>query len=602
MSMKEKLHRWLQKNLKCAKNPEIKSWVLVGNRFSLLFHGLWAVILCFTIEIFSRRSVKGAWDFIADSPLAFLYNGLLVFVTFMPVYFFRRRMFARVLTSVIWLCLGAINGAVLSFRVTPFTAQDIYLVKDAVEVADAYVAPIAAVGIAAAVILLIGGLVFAWKRLPKYQKEVNYKLAVMGFVTAAAVFAGTTALALEQRVLSTYFGNIAFAYEDYGFPYCFSCTLVASGMGKPYGYSEKAVKRIATWEEETLQSQEEQEQTPNIIMLQLESFFDPTTVEFLEFSQDPIPNFRRLMEEYSSGAFNVPSIGAGTANTEFESITGMNLRYFGPGEYPYKTILQKSTCESIAYNLKSIGYTAHAVHNNDASFYDRVDVFQNLGFDTFTSKEYMDTSKMTENGWMEDQVLTGCVLDCLKSTEGPDFVYTISVQAHGEYPGSPVLENPVIQVTGADTEAENNQWEYFVNQLYEMDLFIGELIAALEAYGEDTVLAMYGDHLPTMELTVRDLSNRYLYETSYVIWDNLGLERTEGALCSYQIAAEMLDRVDLHVGTMIQYHQNRRNSKLYQPDMEMIQYDLLYGEKYLYGGENPYEPTAIQMGIKNPKK
>ena len=87
MSMKEKLHRWLQKNLKCAKNPEIKSWVLVGNRFSLLFHGLWAVILCFTIEIFSRRSVKGAWDFIADSPLAFLYNGLLVFVTFMPVYF-----------------------------------------------------------------------------------------------------------------------------------------------------------------------------------------------------------------------------------------------------------------------------------------------------------------------------------------------------------------------------------------------------------------------------------------------------------------------------------------------------------------------------------
>ena len=77
-------------------------------------------------------------------------------------------------------------------------------------------------------------------------------------------------------------------------------------------------------------------------MLQLETFFDPTTVEWLEFSEDPIPNFHRLMQEYSSGAYKVPSVGAGTANTEFESITGMNLRYFGPGEYPYKTILKKT--------------------------------------------------------------------------------------------------------------------------------------------------------------------------------------------------------------------------------------------------------------------
>ena len=125
----------------------------------------------------------------------------------------------------------------------------------------------------------------------------------------------------------------------------------------------------------------------------------PKEVEFLEMSEDPIPNFRALMQKYSSGYYKVPSVGAGTANTEFETITGMNLRDFGPGEYPYKTILQKTTCESMAYVLKELGYGTHAIHNNTASFYDRRAVFSKPGFDTFPSREMMDIKEMTPNGW-----------------------------------------------------------------------------------------------------------------------------------------------------------------------------------------------------------
>ena len=77
------------------------------------------------------------------------------------------------------------------------------------------------------------------------------------------------------------------------------------------------------------------------------------------------------MKEYSSGYYKVPSVGAGTANTEFESITGMSLHYFGPGEYPYKSILKETTCESAPYVLKSLGYRTHAIHNNEANFYGR---------------------------------------------------------------------------------------------------------------------------------------------------------------------------------------------------------------------------------------
>ena len=79
------------------------------------------------------------------------------------------------------------------------------------------------------------------------------------------------------------------------------------------------------------------------------SFFDPTLVNYLDISEDPIPTFRKLMKEYSSGYYKVPSVGAGTANTEFESITGMSMHYFGPGEYPYKSILRETTCESAPY-------------------------------------------------------------------------------------------------------------------------------------------------------------------------------------------------------------------------------------------------------------
>ena len=199
------------------------------------------------------------------------------------------------------------------------------------------------------------------------------------------------------------------------------------------------------------------------------------------------------MKEYSSGYYKVPSVGAGTANTEFESITGMSMHYFGPGEYPYKSILRETTCESAPYVLKNLGYTTHAVHNNEANFYGRRSIFPNLGFDTFTSEEYMAReNEKNPNGWVKDEVLTDEILKCLDSTEGPDYVYTISVQGHGAYPDEQILEDPEITVSGAPTEEENNKWEYYVNEIHEMDNFVKELTDKLADYPEDVVLVMYG--------------------------------------------------------------------------------------------------------------
>lgn len=574
----------------------MKPWVERLNKISILIQALAVCVGYYLIETISRHSFGKAWTYMTTRPLVFLYNAGLIFTTTLIVYLVRRRVFVRTLLAIFWMALGIINGVLLAQRVTPFTGPDLHLITDAFKIAKRYLPVPGMILAGIAFVLVIIGLVVLFLKGPRYQGPMKYKYNIPLVLAGVLIFAGTTKLALEKRVLSNYFGNIAFAYEDYGYPYCLATTIFNTGISCPQDYSQEEMDRILSTESDLEETQTDSR--PNIIFLQLESFFDPTEVNFLEFSEDPIPNFRKLMEKYSSGYFKVPSVGAGTANTEFETITGMSLRYFGPGEYPYKSILKETTCESAPYVLKDLGYSTHAIHNNEANFYGRRTIFPNLGFDSFTSEEYMpEEDDKNALGWVKDEVLTNHILDCLQTTEGPDYVYTISVQGHGAYPDEELLEDPAIKVSGAESEEENNKWEYYVNQVHEMDQFVGQLIDALEENGEDTVLVMYGDHLPTMGLEVEDLNNRYLFQTEYVMWDNIGLEKEDEDVASYQMAAVVLDRLGIHEGNIFRYHQARRNTRNYQVDLETLQYDILYGEQYVYGGESPYKRTDMRMGM-----
>ena len=573
-------------------------WCNFFNKISLILQALGCAVLYFVIEAICRHSFTEAWTYMTTRPLVFAYNAAFIFTTMLIVYLFRKRIFWRIFVGSLWLFLGIVNGVLLLNRVTPFTGPDVKNLTDGLSIAKKYLThtqmTIGAVLLGIAVLILLIILI----RSPKYRGKLKYKVNIPLVLVGVLAFGGITQLALEKRVLSNYFGNIAIAYEDYGYPYCLATTIFNTGISAPRDYSKSEIKRIEKSEENLPETKEGSH--PNILFLQLESFFDPTLVNYLELSEDPIPNFRKLMKEYSSGYYKVPSVGAGTANTEFESITGMSLHYFGPGEYPYKSILKETTCESAPYVLKNLGYTAHAVHNNEANFYGRRSIFPNLGFDTFTSAEYMkDENQKNPLGWTKDSVLTDEIVKCLDSTEGPDYVYTISVQGHGDYPSEPVLENPEITVSGAPTDELNNKWEYYVNQIHEMDNFVKELTDKLAEYPEDVVLVMYGDHLPTMGLTVEDVENKYVFQTEYVMWDNFGLKKKKENLAAYQMAAEVMDRVGIHEGNVFKYHQARRNTRNYQVDLETLQYDLLYGKRYSYGesGESPYLRTRMRMGI-----
>ena len=139
-----------------------------------------------------------------------------------------------------------------------------------------------------------------------------------------------------------------------------------------------------------------------------------------------------------------------------------------------------------------------------------------MGFDSFTSKEMMNIQEYTPLGtWPTDDILINEVKKSLDSTPQQDFVYTITVQGHGAYPAEKVIPNPEITVNGAMNEAKNNEWEYYVNEIHEVDKFIGNLIDMLSKRNEKTMVVFFGDHLPTMGLTNEDMISGDIFKTKY---------------------------------------------------------------------------------------
>lgn len=597
---RERRARILEERKNSAFARKMKPVYRFMNQISLLLHAVLACMINFVIEAISRHSAVEAWNYMTGTPLVFLYNAFMIFITFSAVYLVRRRMFVRIIISVLWLALGVANGYMLMKRVTPFNAQDFKVAKDGLTLINNYFNGVELVGLAVGIGAVVIWVISMWRRGGQYDGKLRRLWALLGVAVWFAVYGLISDQAVEKRIVSTYFGNIAFAYEDYGLPYCFMASVFNTGITEPNDYNEKTIIEISNNREITKnETGRAEDELPNIIFIQLESYFDVNEAEFFTTSEDACPNLHAMYDQYSSGYFKVPSVGAGTANTEFEVLTGMNLRYFGPGEYPYKTVLKNQVSESAATALAELGYGTHALHNNGGNFYSRAKVFNNIGFDSYTSKEFMNILQMTENGWAKDDILIQHIMDSMDSTEQQDFVFGISVQGHGDYPEEKKIENPKILIEGIEDEAIRNKWEYYVNQVYEMDQFAGNLVKAVEERKEPSVIVFYGDHLPTMGLKAEDLKSRYLYNTNYVIWDNIGLKKEDRNIPSYQIMSDVLDRLDIHSGTVFNYHQERRKTKNYLADLELLQYDILYGDQYVYDGKLPITEGHMVMGIRD---
>lgn len=559
-----------------------------------------SVLLILVIEVLARHSLTDGIRFVWDHPFLTLLSAAILTAFYALALLVPKRNFVWLCITVVIVGLAVTNSILLCFRITPLAATDIALLTSVFEIMGIYLTVWQIILLVLLVLVVIAGLIYLGIRM---KKQVYHPLlAVCNAVISILAVVLMIHIGDARGWLQTEFANLPDAYADNGFVYCFTRSLFDRGISKPDTYDEDTVDNIL--EDMKKQKTNEVEEKPNIIFIQLESFMDLKRMQGVTYSEEPTPVYSSLRKTCPGGFLKVPSVGAGTANTEFEILTGMTLDYFGAGEYPYKTVLQDETCESMAYNLRELGYRTGVLHNNTGSFYSRNKVFANLGFDYFVSSEYMENLSYNPIGWAKDKVLTGQIQHILKATSEPDLIYTITVQDHGKYP-TELLENPHIKVSGfaPEDEERQNAFTYYVNQCHETDAFLGSLIATLNAFEEPVVLVLYGDHLPNLDITEEELASGNLFQTEYVIWSNkkmledYELSKKNENLYAYQLSAHVLKLFGMNNGLLTKFHQMYHNYDNYKSNLKILQYDMLYGKKEVYDGFSPYEPTDLQMGF-----
>lgn len=560
-----------------------------------------SLILNVVLEICSRHSVMGTLMHAVKAPHVFIANVLIILLTLSLCLLFKRRLAVLALVSSLWVALCVTNAILLVLRSQPLTAVDFLVITDALGVVDTYLSLPVIILIVAAIVLLIAGIIVLFIKCPK--SKVGYVQSIISIAALCAVCLGmsfwTSKLPVSAEDLIT-------AYREKGCAYCFSRSLFVHGVERP---DDDAVNK-----KDELMGQISQptfsgtEETPNIVVVQLESFFDLSHLSNgVTLSRNPIPNFTALRENGVSGFLQVAHVGGGTANIEFEFLTGMNLDHFGIGEFPYTTALKDRACETIAANLKELDYATHAIHNHTATFYNRNTVYPNLGFDTFTPLELMTEFERNYLTFATDDALIPQIKNALNSTAGQDFIFAVSVEGHGGYPSwsTPRTEDD-IEVYGLENDLKlYYQYYFYANLIRQMDETIGEIVELLEDRGEPYVLVMYGDHLPALSLTDDQISYGDIYKTEYVIKTNIELVGSESVsdineldrdLETYQLTAYLQQLCGMAIGDITRLHQHEfETGENYDDVLRTLVYEQLYED------EAKYQPTDMKLGIILPR-
>jgi phosphoglycerol transferase MdoB-like AlkP superfamily enzyme len=237
---------------------------------------------------------------------------------------------------------------------------------------------------------------------------------------------------------------------------------------------------------------------PDIVVIQSESFFDPSIMHGYEHS-DLTPNLRRLAAHGTSGALHVPTFGGGTIRTEFEMLTGLSLRYFEDLQFPYLQLNHK-TVPSLLRSLEARGYRTVAVHGNDPAFWNRNVAFKAMGFDRFVSRADFPANAAMDGKYMADSAMTDEIMRQLKDDGPPQFLFAISIEAHGPYdvpPTDPATRDSIPVPAGIEGKSKLELQNYLYHMQH-ADHELGRLAALLAKRQRPTLLLFYGDHLPAL--------------------------------------------------------------------------------------------------------
>ena len=477
----------------------VKEW----NRENILrFLGyiLAAFVINLALECLSRRSFGDGLHYMVTRPWQFFYDSLIILFTLSLSLLFRKRSFCFLLFAAVWIGLGLANCILLGFRATPLTAPDIWLLSSVRDIIEIYMSQPVLILLMLGIAALIGVIVLLWLRAKKTRP--SYYFAAVQVLLCGVILAGFTVAFLRSGTLASHFPNLPDAYDSNGFAYCFSASAVTQGISEPDGYSQEAIDVLLS-EQDDLPA--DRVRTPNFIFVQLESFFDANYLKDLTYGENPVPNFERLKETCSSGLFYVPSIGAGTANTEFEFLTGDTMAFLPFGCSPYQMYV-KSAMPSLVGGLEAQNYQTVAMHPYLSTSWNRPQVYSSFGFDEQCYEDSFPADAERVRGRVSDSASYKKIIELYESKpEGqPFFLFDVTMQNHGGYEreGYPAFEEK-IHLTG-EYEGKYQQVDTYLSLVRCSDDAVQELINYFAKVSDDTAIIFFGDHQPNVPAAFYD--------------------------------------------------------------------------------------------------
>ncbi|EMF0506010.1 LTA synthase family protein [Enterococcus hirae] len=400
-------------------------------------------------------------------------------------------------------------------------------------------------------------------------------------------------------------------YYNTGFIGGFLYNLKIDPMEKPKGYSEEKIKEITSHYQKLADEKNKtaSEEQPNIIYVMSESFSDPSRLNGVEITGDPLADYYAVADQTYSGQMLSQNYGGGTANIEFEALTGFSMGLFNAQlTTPYTMLVPKmNQLPSIVSTLKDQNYHTTAIHPYNTSMYKRKDVYEVLGFDEFISENTMTyTDTIEDNPYIYDASAYQEVMDLLKEDDTPQFIHLVTMQTHMPYDG----KYQQLEYT-AKTE-DNSGISSLENYLQDISYSSQSLKAfteELKKLSRRTLVVFWGDHLPGIYSdTIQNSNEKHtLHETQFLMFDSQGeLEKNEAPVTSpFYFAADLMNQTNQQTTGFYQlllalqnelpaferelYYQegqwqreaqlNKKQAELYQA-YEMIQYDIVSGEKY----------------------
>ncbi|OTG63821.1 LTA synthase family protein [Acinetobacter silvestris] len=285
----------------------------------------------------------------------------------------------------------------------------------------------------------------------------------------------------------------------------------------------------------TLSPSQENKVLPNIIFVMSESHWDATQLD------KSIPkNLTPTIHKNQVSTLLSPSFGGGTANVEFEVLTSLNV-LLNHNELAYVSKLKRPTY-SLPMYLNTLGYDTTAMHNNGKYFYNRSAVYQNLGFNRFTSIENMvnaaDRQKfINQAGWATDDLLYSNIQNQLKNSEQPQFIYAISVENHPMYSDDRFgKDNYKISKAGI-SDASKRQLNTYLTGMKRADDKLKNLIENVKQLDRPTMIIFFGDHLPNLQAVYDEYGffasaqekaekkDVKFFETPLAVWSNFPIDR-----------------------------------------------------------------------------